>query len=175
MWHSETSIPVLGASALRGACHWQHGAFRSVCSRHSPAKAGGSGECRVHARTRLSALLELPYPDLEAQVSFETCLCCWSWAAGASGSSCLLKQVLDYRGKVRNLFKFFCLTYFIQSSEDLSSSWTLMDAAVQPQCQLIYSYTHENHSGVQVLSLITEMICIRAESVTLAAWCSVVV
>jgi len=73
--------------------------------------------------------------------------------AGGHHRSLCLKQVLDYKGKVRNLFKYFYLTHFIQPSEGPSSSRTLMDAAVQPQHKLNYSYTHGDYSRAQVLSL----------------------
>lgn len=41
----------------------------------------------------------------------------------------------------------------MQPSEDLSSSLILMDAAVQLQYKLNYSYTHGDYRGVQVLCL----------------------
>lgn len=49
-------------------------------------------------------------------------------AAGHCRSSCLLEQVLDYKGKLRNLLKYFYQALFMQPHEDLSP---LLSSGVQ--------------------------------------------
>lgn len=58
-------------------------------------------------------------------------------AAGHCRSSCLLEQVLDYKGKLRNLLKYFYLALFMQPHEDLSpllSSGVQVVALWSPKC-----------------------------------------
>lgn len=175
MWHSETSILLLGTSTwgvLATGSMMRSEVFaadislqRQLCARLLGALTKVELGCTGQG-ARLDQALSSAWAALSWSGSTNRfwnllvlllmgCMCEWDMqvARGHHRSSCLLRQVLDYKGKVMNLFKYFYLTYFIQPSEDLSSSRILMDAAVQPQRKFNYSYTHGDYSGVQVLSL----------------------